>query len=114
MNARIEALLDRDHRLGHAYFMKLTASDDIAPLRQVFTTQIIPLLQEYFFEDWQRLRLVLNDHRKTDPADRFIVERDHTVAQLFGEGGLEVPTATVWRINEAALSRPSAYQAIIG
>jgi 5-methylcytosine-specific restriction protein B len=68
MNARIERLLDRDHRIGHAYFLGLNASDDIGQLRGVFAAQVIPLLQEYFFDDWQRVRLVLNDHRKADPA----------------------------------------------
>jgi len=114
MNARIEALLDRDHRLGHAYFLGISAADDIAQLRQVFTTQIIPLLQEYFFDDWQRIRLVLNDHRKNDLADCFVVEREETIEQLFGHGDLEVPTSKAWRINVAALERPTAYRSIIG
>nr|WP_294557690.1 hypothetical protein [uncultured Rhodopila sp.] len=114
MNARIEALLDRDHRLGHAYFLGISAADDIAQLRQVFTTQVIPLLQEYFFDDWQRIRLVLNDHRKEEPADRFVVERDENIEQLFGHCDLEVPTSKAWRINVEALERPSAYLSIIG
>ena len=114
MNARIERLLDRDHRIGHAYFLGLSASDDIGRLRGVFVTQIIPLLQEYFFDDWQRVRLVLNDHRKVDPADRFIVERSETIEQLFGAGDLDVPTLKAWQINPEALARPSAYKAIIG
>ncbi|HEX8381899.1 MAG TPA: AAA family ATPase [Sphingomonas sp.] len=114
MNARIEALLDRDHRLGHAYFLRLEASDDLEPLRQVFATQVIPLLQEYFFDDWNRVRLVLNDHRKSDVADHFVIERAEGVEQLFGSGDLEVPTSKAWRLNPEALSRPSAYRAIIG
>jgi 5-methylcytosine-specific restriction protein B len=114
MNARIERLLDRDHRIGHAYFLGLTASDDIGQLRGVFVTQVIPLLQEYFFDDWQRVRLVLNDHRKAEQADRFIVERSESVEQLFGPGDLGVPTSRAWQINPEALDRPSAYRAIIG
>jgi 5-methylcytosine-specific restriction protein B len=114
MNARIERLLDRDHRIGHAYFLSLNASDDIGQLRGVFAAQVIPLLQEYFFDDWQRVRLVLNDHRKTDPADQFIIERSESIEQLFGPGDLEVPTLRAWQINPEALDRPSAYRAIIG
>jgi 5-methylcytosine-specific restriction protein B len=113
MNARIERLIDRDHRIGHAYFLGLSPSDD-KHLRGVFLTQIIPLLQEYFFDDWQRVRLVLNDHRKTEHADRFIVERSESIEQLFGTGDLGVPTLRAWQINPDALERPSAYQAIIG
>lgn len=114
MNARIEALLDRDHRLGHAYFIELTADDDVRQLKQVFATQIIPLLQEYFFDDWQRIRLVLNDHRKAATSDRFIIEQEGSAAELFGDGNLEVPTARSWRVNPEAFDRPSAYQSIIG
>lgn len=114
MNARIEALLDRDHRLGHAYFIGLTADDDVRQLKQVFATQIIPLLQEYFFDDWQRIRLVLNDHRKATAADRFIIEQEGSAAELFGDGNLEVPTARSWRVNPEAFGRPSAYQSVIG
>lgn len=114
MNARIEALLDRDHRLGHAYFIGLTADDDVRQLKEVFATQIIPLLQEYFFDDWQRIRLVLNDHRKATAADRFIIEQEGSAAELFGDGNLEVPTARSWRVNPEAFDRPSAYQSVIG
>ena len=114
MNARIERLLDRDHRIGHAYFLGLNPSDDIGKLRGVFLTQVIPLLQEYFFDDWQRVRLVLNDHRKADQADRFIIERGESIEAVFGPGDLEVPTLRAWQINLEALDRPSAYRAIIG
>ena len=114
MNARIERLLDRDHRIGHAYFLNLSASEDIGQLREVFANQVIPLLQEYFFDDWQRVRLVLNDHRKDDPADQFIVERSESIEQLFGPGDLEVPTMRAWQINPVALGRPSAYRSILG
>ena len=112
LNARIEALLDRDHRLGHSYFIGLISDDDVRQLKQVFSTQIIPLLQEYFFDDWQRIRLVLNDHRKVAAADRFVVEQEGGGADLFGEGNIEVPTSRSWRINADALDRPTAYQSI--
>lgn len=113
INARIEALLDRDHRLGHAYFIGLTADDDVRQLKHVFATQIIPLLQEYFFDDWQRIRLVFNDHRKATAEDRFVLEQGDGASQLFGDDNLEAPTAKSWRINADALNRPSAYQLIM-
>lgn len=114
MNARIEALLDREHRLGHAYFLNLTAADDVGQLKQLFSRRILPLLKEYFFDDWQRIRLVLNDHRKDDPVDRFIVEAPEGNLALFGSSDIAVPTNKTWRINAEALDRPSAYQRIIG
>lgn len=114
MNARIELLLDRDHRIGHAYFVALDTQDDIDALRAVFRAQILPLLQEYFFDDWQRVRLILNDHRKLEPLDRFIVERDVGADDLFGESDIGVPTSRAWEINWSAFDRPSAYVGIYG
>lgn len=113
INARIETLLDRDHRIGHAYFLGLAASEEISPLRNLFAARILPLLQEYFFDDWTRIRLILNDHRKTNPEDCFIVAAENQAEALFGPGEYDVPTARTWRINRAALDRPSAYQSII-
>jgi len=48
MNQRIEVLLDRDHCLGHAYFIPLKAEPSLELLESIFRNQILPLLQEYF------------------------------------------------------------------
>ncbi|NTJ51522.1 AAA domain-containing protein [Agrobacterium rhizogenes] len=114
MNARIEALLDRDHRLGHAYFLNLQASDETDQLKELFSRRIVPLLKEYFFDDWRRIRLVLNDQRKNDPEDQFIVEGPHDAAALFGPEHQGVAINRTWRINAAAFDRPTAYRQIIG
>lgn len=58
INERIEVLLDRDHLIGHSYFMKVT---DIAGLRHAFYNEIIPLLQEYFFGDYGKISMVLGE-----------------------------------------------------
>ena len=57
INNRLEFLADRDRLIGHAYFMRVRSLDD---LRKVFVRQVIPLLQEYFFDDWSRVELVLS------------------------------------------------------
>src|SRR5690606_33408219 len=64
MNRRIEALMGRDYMLGHAYFMALRGDPSLPALARVFRRQVLPLLQEYFFEDWQKIAWVFNDHRK--------------------------------------------------
>lgn len=116
MNQRIEVLLDREHCLGHAYFMPLKVdglSDDdlLAQLELIFRNQILPLLQEYFFEDWQRIQWVLNDHRKPR-ADRFVEQDKQDVVALFGN--ISVPAqGGGWRINDAAFKRVSAYTGVV-
>jgi 5-methylcytosine-specific restriction protein B len=112
MNHRIEALLDRDHQLGHAYFMELASSDSIAGLAAVFRQQILPLLQEYFFEDWERIRWVLNDHRKPEGC-RFVVEQGLNGAVLFGDGVTVDAKATLWRLDSDAFDNVESYRGII-
>lgn len=58
INQRIEVLLDRDHTIGHSYFINLE-SGDTEGLLNVFKNNIIPLLQEYFYNDYEKIALVL-------------------------------------------------------
>lgn len=60
INQRIEALLDRDHCIGHANFMHLKEQPTLNNLSAIFKQKIIPQLQEYFFDDWAKINLVLN------------------------------------------------------
>lgn len=57
INSRIELLLDANHMLGHAYFMKVRNSQDIA---DVIAYKVVPLLEEYFFDDPQKIQLIFN------------------------------------------------------
>lgn len=56
INGRIEKLLDKDHLIGHSYFVKV---HDIKDLKLAFQNKIIPLLQEYFFGDYGKVGLIL-------------------------------------------------------
>ncbi|MGJ0303917.1 AAA family ATPase [Aliarcobacter cryaerophilus] len=59
INTRIEYLYDRDHTIGHAYLIDVKTLDD---LKFAFKNKIIPLLAEYFYEDWENIDLVLNSN----------------------------------------------------
>lgn len=112
MNERITVLLDRDHCLGHAYFMPLFDSPTLAKLGDIFKQNIIPLLQEYFFEDWERIRWVLNDQSKGS-VDAFIVEDKTNLSTLFPKVSDKLRQTPQWRLNHNAFERISAYRGIV-
>ena len=67
INQRIEILLDRDHCLGHANFMSLEQQPTLDNLSNIFKQKVIPQLQEYFFDDWAKINLVLNSNGMLKP-----------------------------------------------
>lgn len=67
INQRIEVLLDRDHCIGHANFMSLKDQPTLQNLADIFKQRIIPQLQEYFFDDWSKINMVLNANGMLKP-----------------------------------------------
>ena len=57
VNERITVYLDREHQIGHTYLIGVTTIDRLA---EAFQRRILPLLQEYFYDDWAKIRSVLN------------------------------------------------------
>ena len=59
MNERITVRLDREHQIGHTYLIGIKTLDDLA---EAFQRRIMPLLQEYFYDDWTKIRSVLGSN----------------------------------------------------
>jgi len=78
INERIELLLDRDHLIGHSYFMNVDSPES---LKEAFSKQIIPLLQEYFYGDYGKISLVLGEGfcrgEKADKKIKFANAKDY-------------------------------------
>jgi len=72
INRRITVLLDKDHCIGHSYFMHISSIED---LLETFRDKLIPLLQEYFYNDIGKIRLILGDFfvKKEDSKVNFAV-----------------------------------------
>ena len=102
MNKRIEALFDRDHQIGHANFMRLGENPDLQMLADIFRHEILPLLQEYFYEDWEKVNLVLN-------SNGFIRQKPLPPMQANDFVDQE---KKLWEINETAFNRPENYRKI--
>ena len=112
MNETIEALFDREHTVGHAYFLKGKGqSIDGSELPDIFQNKIIPLLTEYFFDDWSKVRSVLGDDRVGEKTDtQFVLEIEPAVQN--NATTRSVRNRNVYRLNQLALANPAAYQKI--
>ena len=91
INERIEYLFDREHTIGHAFFTKLAEDASIEALAGIFEKNVIPLLQEYFYEDYEKIQLVLGDNAKEDEY-KFILDRPVKVKDVFnGNPDIDLP-----------------------
>lgn len=89
MNRKIEYLVDRDHRIGHAFFIGCKTKEHVdAAMRD----KVIPLLQEYFFDDWNRLAAVLGEK---DKGGNFL--ECETIEDPMGEGNEVLKS---WRVRK--------------
>lgn len=113
INLRIEALLGPDFLLGHAWFMPLREDRSLERLSGIFRWQVLPQLQEYFFDDWERIRWVLNDHRKKGREEYcFIRAREVDPGDLFGSD-VQASTRPLWKVNDEAFTHVGSYLATI-
>ncbi|MDR0919519.1 MAG: AAA family ATPase, partial [Oscillospiraceae bacterium] len=89
INNRITALLDREHVIGHSYFLdsEFQKTPTLKCLGKIFANKIIPLLQEYFYDEYEKIRLVLGDNQKKNDEKNymFIEIEDTSSSKLFSE-----------------------------
>lgn len=123
LNKRIEVLYDREHTLGHAFLFPVYNEQDednaFGLLKAAFKNKIIPLLEEYFFDDWNKIRLVLGDNQKEE-ALCFVTKQEDSYESLFGaDHGLNTyeDTKVTFQLasfcgDDSVWDQPEAYIAI--
>lgn len=112
MNQKISVLYDREHTIGHGYFMPLKNNPTIEALAHIFEDSIIPLLQEYFYDDYEKIRLVLGDNNKDSTDEQFIIAKKADFETLFGSVDIPIDDSTVYEINPSAFDNIDAYRSI--
>lgn len=92
INERIEYIYDREHTIGHAVFLELKENNNLDKLENIFKKSVIPLLQEYFYEDYEKIRLILGDNAK-DEDEQFIFAESIKPKDVFeGDiGDIDIP-----------------------
>ncbi len=112
INKRIEYLYDREHMIGHAFFMPLVNDPSVSCLKSIFVRNIIPLLQEYFYEDYGKIQLVLGDNDKASDEDKFILDKPMDLKNLFnGTPDVDLPDQE-YVIQWSAFDRIESYKSI--
>ncbi|MFN8674069.1 MAG: AAA family ATPase [Candidatus Sericytochromatia bacterium] len=85
INNRIEYLSDENNCIGHSYFMNLIDNPTFEQLLEIFSKQIIPLLEYNFDYDYEKISLILADNKKKNIKDKFVKNKDLDIKKLFGK-----------------------------
>lgn len=110
INNRIEYLFDREHTIGHAFFTGLKKENTVTKLADIFKKSVIPLLQEYFYEDYSKIMLVLGDNGKKYDENKFILATETKVNSIFrgDTSDIDIPEYT-YQIQESAFEDIMSY-----
>ena len=113
INDRITYLYDREHTIGHAFFMPLKEDLSVETLAMIFEKNIIPLLQEYFYEDYEKIQRVLGDDGKIGDKKQyqFISDDEMNPYELFATVP-EMESSKKYTINFSAFHKIESYKLI--
>lgn len=116
INERIAFLYDREHTIGHAFFTSLQGENaTLVNLQSIFEKSVIPLLQEYFYEDYQKIQLVLGDNAKSDDNLKIILDEKVVAKSIFKgnvENVIDLPEKR-YTINKDAFGNINSYKEIL-
>ena len=93
INEKIEFLLDREHTIGHSYFLNISTFEELV---KVFKNSIIPLLQEYFYDDFEKIKTIFSNNG-------FIISKNIS---------LNNQRKSIYKFNEEALKDKNNYKKI--
>ena len=96
INKRIRCLLNKDYQIGHAYFIHANSMKEIL---SAMVNKVIPLLEEYFYNDSDKIRFVLNEDGKTDYTFYVMDEDAKKVYDLYNKEGID-DDKNFYRLNE--------------
>lgn len=103
INERIEVLKDREHQIGHSYFMGVNSTEE---LKAAFFDKIIPLLQEYFYGDYEKIQMVL--------GEGFVIQKKKDYAKLFaGRGDFDALPDALFSIVDKDSMSISAFESAL-
>lgn len=95
INQRIEILLDRDHTIGHSYFLSVKKETRLKDLQDIFKDKIIPLLEEYFYGDRGKIKMILGGN--------FVFEEPVSKVYMFpldrGDGDIRLEDTSTYNIT---------------
>ena len=93
INEKIEFLLDREHTIGHSYLLNISTFEELV---KVFKNSIIPLLQEYFYDDFEKIKTIFSNND-------FIISKNIS---------LNNQRKSIYKLNEEALKDKNNYKKI--
>lgn len=88
LNTKIKILLDRDHQIGHSYFINTkynnsNGNNNVETLKDIWFSEILPLLNEYFYCDWEKLKLIIPGFiKKLDVPEMLKNECDDSIYEF--------------------------------